>query len=161
MEIAKNTPQISFGVADVTLKCFQPFVAGHVCTEKEAGVLNQTIVENVRNNKRKQMEEMVKAKASPVEMQKVVDDYLKNYDFGVRQGGFRTSDPIQAEAMRDARERVIAAYKKKGVKVGDISGKDVSEKALKLIEKNPKLLDRAKRIVAEREKELDGVVVDV
>ena len=61
-----------------------PYVAGHVINEGEANALNQTLVENCRNNL------SGKAKDSKL-TQADVDAYLANYQFGAK-GGF-TANP--------------------------------------------------------------------
>lgn len=80
---------------------------GHELTAGEASALNQTLRENVRNNLSK------KENLS----QEDVDAYAAEYQFGVRTpGAGRTSDPVMAEYMRLAKDKIKQMLKAKGKK---------------------------------------------
>ncbi len=84
-----------------------PYSAGHVLSETEAGVLNQTFHENLRNNFAK--------KAKEGGTQADFDEYALSYEFGARRsGGPRASgDPVLNEAIRLAGADIRAALKAK------------------------------------------------
>jgi len=92
------------------------YAAGHTLTEGEAGALNQTLHENLRNNFAKKVAEGTEAGVPLETMQQQLDDYAADYQFGVRTGGggFR-GDPVMTLAMGMARELVRQAIKLKGL----------------------------------------------
>ena len=85
-----------------------PYVAGHVINEGEANALNQTLVENCRNNL------SGKAKDSKL-TQADVDAYLANYQFGAK-GGF-TANPIESMALAIARKKI----NKRGLSASEVT----------------------------------------
>lgn len=152
-----------------------PFKEGHVCNGNEADVLNQTRVENCRNNKRTAIDEIklktgyvdeegnvVKPKAIDEvkkQGQALIDEYLKDYEFGVRRGGggFRSKDPVQAAAEDIAIQIVKRGVKAKGISLKDLGMPRLREMAKELIEKNPKIMARAKKQVEEDQALFDEV----
>jgi hypothetical protein len=75
------------------------YAEGHVLTAGEANALNQTYLENCRNNLSR------KAKDGTL-TQKIVDQYAASYQFGQRTGGFGPGDPVASMALTIARKRV-------------------------------------------------------
>jgi hypothetical protein len=135
--------------------------------ENESTTLNQTWLENVRNNLANTMNEMIE-EAGGVdnvdlkEAQKLVDEYCKKYEFHERKGGgFRTGDPVEQAAMELARGKVRDAIIAKGVKLKDVAASKITELARDAIQKNPAFMERAKAIVAARQKAADDLTVEV
>ncbi len=130
-----------------------PYEAGHVLRDNEASVLNQTYHENLRNNYASDVAAAIEAAeeeggAVDIEALKAAFvEYVGEYDFGERKGGFRTSDPVLQLAMERAREMVRKMLKRKGYKLKDIGGKKVSELAKKLVDSNPELKEWARQQV--------------
>lgn len=143
---------------------------GHELTANEASALNQTYHENLRNNFAKKVES-AKNGADRVpdeklaDLQTELDKYAEDYEFGVRTGGGGTRDPVMAEAMRIAREKIFEHLKKKGKKRKDIESSAITEAAKKLIDKTPAILALAKQRVEETQaaaaSELDSVVAQI
>src|SRR4249919_972251 len=79
------------------------YSAGHTLSEGEAGALNQTFHENLRNNFAKKVAEGTEAGVGKDALQQQLDDYANDYQFGVRTGGggFR-GDPVMTLAMNIA-----------------------------------------------------------
>jgi hypothetical protein len=125
----------SITIAGLRFKVSSPYSAGHVCTDGEARALNQTRLENVRNNL------AVKAKDGAL-TQADVDAYAASYVFGERTGGVRTHDPVEAEALEISRRLV----RKKGQ-----STKENTEAARELLqsEKGAAIRAQATKRVAE------------
>lgn len=138
-----------------------PYAEGHTLTSHEAAVLNQTRAENVSNNFRSSVKEMLekhsvqKASELPEEaMQALRSDFSEldsEYEFGVRRG--RVSDPVEAEARRIAKEALRAALSAKGVAVTKLNADQVNS----LVEKywpqyGEEWLSRARVIVDERKR---------
>lgn len=88
----------------------QPYVEGHVLTALEARVLNQTRSENIGNNVRAKIKEMLEpedgsAPAPEADIQAYVSEFDAAYEFKTASEGGRTSrDPYETEARKIARE---------------------------------------------------------
>jgi hypothetical protein len=125
-------------------------------TEGEAGALNQTLHENLRNNFAKRVTEGTDAGVPLETLQQQLDDYANEYQFGVRAGGggFR-GDPVMTLAMNAAREFVRQAIKAKGLDQDDWPASKVSQAAKQLLDAqgdDGKIISMArKQIEAERE----------
>jgi len=125
-----------------------PYAEGHVVTEAEAKALNQTRSEAVRNN----MASVIKAAntaagtttdaegkevqnplsdEAAAELVAAVSEYDANYQFTLASvgGGRKTTDPVEAEALRLARSAITAQLKTAGRKVKEID-KDVLDGAI-------------------------------
>jgi hypothetical protein len=111
-----------------------PYAEGHVVTEAEAKALNQTRSEAVRNN----MASVVKAAKGEDETVADMDaliaavaEYDAAYQFTLASvgGGRKTTDPVEAEALRLARSAITAQLKAAGRKVKDYD-KDVLDGAI-------------------------------
>lgn len=125
----------------------QPFAPGYKLRENDAAVLNQTYAENIRNNLSASVKAANEAKKSDKEIQALVDEYVKSYDFGIRTGGGgRSADPVMSEAMNIARQKVKEALKKQGVKVSDVPAADINKAAKEAIDKYPKIMEMAKQM---------------
>lgn len=123
---------------------------GHELTAGEAGALNQTYHENLRNNFAKRVKDAKENGGFNLEvLQTEFDEYAKEYVFGVRTGGGPVRDPVMAEAMTIAKSRVRAAIKAKGIKQTDVTAAAVTEAARKFIAKNPQILEQARQRVEE------------
>lgn len=119
MEISPSVETRPFTVRGIKLNIPAPFAAGHQCSEGEASSLNQTLVENVRNNLASDIDESLK-KSEPLDVQqKMVDEYVAGYEFGVRRGGLRETDPVEAAAREIALEFAKRAVRKSGKSLKD------------------------------------------
>lgn len=118
-----NTRSIT--INGLIFKIENKYAEGHVLTAAEAGALNQTRAEGLRNNFSKEVKKVVDAlaagtSASPeaiAELQSKLDTYASGYEFSM--GGGRSSDPIQAEAKSIASEILDAKLRAAGIKKGD------------------------------------------
>ncbi len=83
----------------------QPYAAGHVLTELEAKVLNQTRSENIGNNVRAKIKDMQDAGTADADIFAMVTEFDAGYVFrSVSEGASRTVDPYEREATKIARE---------------------------------------------------------
>lgn len=128
---------------------------GHELTANEAAALNQTYHENLRNNFAKKVEEQ-KNGADRIEDQRVLanlqdqlDKYAAEYEFGVRTAGGYTRDPVMAEAMKMAKDRALESMRKKGIKRKDVEASAITERAKKILAKNPSIMDLARERVSQ------------
>lgn len=130
MKFDKKTPRASRTISGQTVSLIAPYAEGHVVTEAEASMLNQTLAENIGNNLRQTIKDgPVDADGKPTgeawtpeALQALVDEYTAGYEPGVRSGGGggRVTDPVEREARKIAREKVAAAVKAKGYKQADV-----------------------------------------
>lgn len=148
MKFNTKTPRTAMTLGEVTLQVPQPFEEGHTCTANEAAVLNQTLRENAANNLRKKIEGK-----SADESQTMLDEYLAGYEFGVRQGSGPRLNPVDAEALREAKERVKDAIRNSGkYKLADFTTKKITEMAQEYLKANPDVRAQAEKTIAARSK---------
>lgn len=130
------------------------YVEGHELTIGEASALNQTFHENIRNNLAKKAEEGSLT-------QEVVDQYAKDYAFGVRTGGGATRDPVMAEAMRIAKTKVTTALKSAGKKISEYETSAINDAAKALIDRDPQIMELARARVAQSQELATGDLGDL
>jgi hypothetical protein len=116
----------------VTVQVPQPFAAGpHELTEGEANALNQIVAENLSNNLRaKIVEGQISGEGDSATVaaytdetaQALVDEYLAEYELGVRRAGSgerQVTDPVEREARKIARAKAVEYIKSQGGKPSD------------------------------------------
>ena len=148
----------------------QIFEEGHVLTAVEAGVLNQTRDENLRNNySAKIKQEMKDAKVkTPGELaDEIKADLLAKfptfeeaYEFGSR-GGAREVDPVRKQAILFATVAVKKSISKKGMKLSDVGVEKIRELAEAAIDKYPKFMEKATKVVAARDEAAQDLDIDI
>jgi hypothetical protein len=127
------------------------YEAGHVLLENEAGALNQTFFENVRNNCAK---EVAAAKEDGSFDQDVMQDkitqYANEYEFGARRGPSSPKDPVMAQALSLAKKAISKALVAKyGAKHGKTT-EEITEAARTTLAhpvKGEKYLVQARQII--------------
>lgn len=150
MQFNKETPTGSFIIQEHAFNIPKPFTEGHRCTASEAGVLNQTLAENVRNNLAKRVKESVdKGEFDHTAMQAEIDQYLEEYEFGQRRGRGPT-DPVEREALNIAKELVKKALREQGTKLADVDTADINDLAAQTVEANPAITKEAESRVKKR-----------
>jgi hypothetical protein len=110
------------------------YAAGHTLSEGEAGALNQTYHENLRNNFAKKVSEGIEAGLPLETLQQQLDDYASEYQFGTRTGGGTRGDPVLTLAMNMARELIRNVIKTKNMNSEEWPPSRVSQAAKALIE---------------------------
>lgn len=119
----ESKPKVINGIS---FQISQPYEAGHTLTDLEARVLNQTRSENVGNNVRAKIKEMLEpedgsAPKSEAEIQAYVAEVDAAYVFRtVSEGGRATVDPYEREATKIARELIKAQLAEKGRKLNTV-----------------------------------------
>jgi hypothetical protein len=133
-------------------------VAGAILDEGMAHTLQQTRLENIRNNMAARIKKMLNGSDSltqeqVAEAQGQVNEYATSYKFGERRAGAVrvVRDPLEKEMFRLAKEDLAAAF---FAKHGDrLKGEALTENASKLLDaKRDEYQRRAKRNLADREK---------
>lgn len=149
--LKKSTPKTSVTVAKQALELPAPFAEGHQLRKVEADALNAQYHSAIRNQVAATVKEMADAGKPLEEIQQEVDKFIADFDFG--QAGTRTRNPVEAQALDIARELVKDALRRKGVTLGDVSSKAISQKAREILadsEKGEKIRERARQIVEQR-----------
>ncbi|MDE2107209.1 MAG: hypothetical protein KGL39_58975 [Patescibacteria group bacterium] len=166
MQISADTPREDFTIAKQTFSGAHPFTPGHTLTEGEARALNQTFIENVRNNLAKLVKSHIEAGTfDQAAMQGKVDEYMNEYEFGIRATAgprpVRTPrDVVGTRAMELARAQIRKAILKQGGSLKDVSAKDITEKAKELVESDGRYRAKAEQQLAE-EAELEVSEISV
>lgn len=155
----RTTKEIT--VETVKLTVGQPYSQGHSLNANEASVLNQTYLENVRNNTAGKLKAIVtawekdeanKGKTFPgftTAQIAEVQGYADGYEFGARVSrSSEPTDPTEREAFRIARDAVDEALKTNNVKKKDVG--DRYDEMVKLYMAKPEIVAEAKRRVKAR-----------
>lgn len=149
-------------IQDVTVEVNAPYSAGHTLKAREATALNQVRAENIANNVRTQVKELIAehgADAGP-HVQEVVKAYDAKYDLE-RAPATRTSmDPVTREALAIARQTVKDHLIANGKKLADYregTAKERYDAEVKRISQLPKVVQGARAAVAARAKPAEAV----
>ena len=150
-----NAPTETATIQKVQVKVPVPFKEGHPLRATEADALNAYYVNCIRNAlvprlKKNHGDDLSKLDAAT--MQKEVNAFCKEYDFGMTAG--RTADPVEHEMMEIARNLVRKAIVNKGNQLKDYKTKDITAKARQLLDHEqhgPKIRKQAEQIVKQRE----------
>ena len=174
-----DSPRKSITVAGLVLSGPIPYTEGHVLVANEAMTLNQTWLENLRNNfaakANKHLVDLGHSKkdesgddiATPEEctaeslavIQAAFLDYAAGYEFGVRGG--READPVRAQALEMAKGKVREKLKAGGYTLSDVGNDRIKELAEQGIERNPNFMIKAKEIVDARNAANDELSIEL
>jgi hypothetical protein len=166
-KITAKTPRKEATIKGVRLAVPTPYAEGDSLNINEASTLNQTYIENIRNNLSGHVAAAIEEaggvdKLDQKAVQKLVDDYCAEYKFGEKKGGgFRSADPVEAAGMELARGLVRDAIVAKGIKLKDVPAAKVTELARAALEQKPEILERAKAIVAARQKAAAELKIEI
>lgn len=105
-------------IAGTAFELSQPYEAGHVVTEAEARALNQVRSENIGNNLREKVKELLEA-GDAAGAQALVAEKDQSYIFSFSVGGGSIKlDPIETEARKIAKEFIKKSLAETGRKIG-------------------------------------------
>jgi hypothetical protein len=146
-----------------------PYEEGHTLTENEAAALNQTYMENLGNNYRGKIQKALDdAKVESIDglpadvRDKLVSDFIEyqnGYEIGVR--GTRESDPVRAQALQIAKEKVREALKRKGFTLKGVGKDQINSLAEQALQRNPQIMETARGIVEARKVADEKISIDV
>lgn len=145
-----------------------PYAAGHVLTEAEAKQLNQVRSENIGNNVREKIKELIEA-GKQGEAEALVAEKDSTYEFTLHTpGASRTLDPVEREARKMAREILKNLLAQDGKKLTTPpEGKTKEEWDAYIEEKieefsaNENILKEAKKSVDASKKRMDNLLSGV
>jgi hypothetical protein len=165
MDFNDQTPRRNVTISGVQFSVPEPIAEGHKVNENEAAALNQVLAENVRNNFANRVKKAQEAGEDPSALQAELDQYVGEYEFGVRRGGgggaTSSKDPVEKEAEALAKAKVKEALKSKGHKISDVSSEKISELTKNALEKYPEFREQAKQIVEARQSVGSELMEDV
>lgn len=160
-----------FTIQNLEFSASLPYAAGHVLNAAEAATLNQTRIENLRNN----FASTIKAKIAEIgketppreelseeeksELQAQFAEYEASYEFQGKRSTRTPVDPVKREATKMAREAITAALKEKNLTPSQLVEGKMDELIGQYLEKNPQVTEEAKRRV-ETVKSLAGDALD-
>jgi len=169
IEFAEATSH-NITIQGLVFPCRQIFDEGHTLTAVEAGVMNQTRDENLRNNYAAKIKSFMKdGKIEKIDdltddhKAKLLSDFPtfeEAYEFGSR-GGAREVDPVRKQAVLFATDSVKSALKKKGHNLKDIGADKIKEMAEAAIEKYPKFMEKAESVVKARQEAAAELDIDI
>ncbi len=162
-------------IAGVEFTASLPYAAGHVLTDVEAKVLNQTRIENLRNNfapKVKASNEGKEGALSADQLQEAFSKFDSEYVFSsASAGGSSTAlDPVEREALSIAKAYVKQALEARGQKLtAPREASDADKAAYKEkidakiaeVAQRPQIVEAAKAAVAERENRMKALTAEI
>ena len=155
MQFDSNTDRKPITVQGIVLQAIFPYTEGHELNSNEAAVLNQTLVENLRNNFANEVNEAIekaggKDEIDQAALQASFDKYMEVYEFGVRRGGGFVGDPVAREARAIALDTAKGLLKAKGHKLADVDKATMNALIEKVLAKKPEIFKLAQRRVEEK-----------
>lgn len=143
-------------IAGVAFTAPQPFAAGHPLTDGEAKALNQVLAENLRNNFASKVKTALNGAAELTAEQKATLDtefsaYATAYEFNATtvRASRAAVDPVEAEAIKIAKQVVAAKIKEAGKSRKDISDETFNA-AIDKVASSEAVLKMARKNVADR-----------
>ena len=143
-------------IGDHVFQITQPYEEGHTLTAVEAKVLNQVRAENIGNNVRKRVQELLE-QGNAAAAETLVAEKDSEYVFteAAAAGSTRTMDPVEKEARKIAREAIKANLAERGKKLSDYD-KETLDAAIAKAAENEQVLAAAKKAVDQRKKVIAG-----
>ena len=148
-----------------------PYDEGHTLTAIEARVLNQTRLENIRNNMAKAVKE-AKENGTLSDMAGKVAEYDAQYVFTTPgSGSGRSIDPVEREARKIARDVIRSKLAEQGRAFSEFQDKENPERhaelqgklnaAIDTVAAKDEVLKAAKKNVEAKKKQTKSLVEDV
>lgn len=152
-------------IQGIRVKVPKLFREGDTLTAATAAELNRIAGENVRNNSAKKIKQAKKQHGENLP-QNVLDDltkdivaYAESYEFrGKRQA--RTIDPVEREAKKIAKERILAKLREKDYKVNQMPDGWMDAQITTVLGKYPEIMAEAEKRVRAGQ-EFGEIVLDL
>lgn len=151
-------------VQGIVVSVSAPYAAGHPITDAEAKALNQVRAENIANNVRKAIQEIIDAAGGKEALtdehkaaaQAVVTDKDNGYEFTLASvgGGREPIDPLVKESRAVAKSFLTAKLKEKGLtqkQYAEANGEDAFMSKVIELADHPEIVKVAKKNLATRE----------
>jgi hypothetical protein len=149
----------TISISGETFEVSAPYLAGHILTEAEAKVLNQTRAENIGNNFRADVKKAL-AEGTLDLVRAAITKYDAEYQFSMSTAR-QPIDPIEAEAFKIAKEVVkVRIAEAKGLTVKkylEIEGNEAKyEAAVEKVAMQEDTIKLAKKRVSEKQKAISN-----
>lgn len=143
-------------IAGESFQISQPYVAGHTLTEAEAKTLNQVRSENIGNNLREKIKELLDA-GKLDEAKALVAERDSTYEFTLATVSAAAKlDPVEKEARAIAKEIVKAKLAEKGLKATTPPDGETKESWAEKIEANVAKFAATEQVMAEAKKAVNA-----
>lgn len=165
------SPMRQVTIAGESFEIAAPYAAGHQLNEAEASVLNQTYLENIRNNAAGRIKAAKEKNGADFSLdapiggegedagktlRQVIAEYASTYEFGVRVArNSEPADPVEREARVIAREAINAKLKASNVKRKDIADEAYEQALVKLAASENVMAEARRRVEARNSIGLD------
>lgn len=151
-------------VQGIVVSVATPYAAGHVITEAEAKALNQVRAENIGNNVRKAIMDLIESAGGKealtdehkAEAQRIVSEKDATYEFTLASvgGGREPVDPLTKECRAVAKSFLSAKLKEKNMtqkQYAEQNGEDAFMSRVIELADHPEIVKVAKKNLATRE----------
>ena len=147
-------------IQGVEVEVTTPYAEGHTVTEAEAKALNTIRAENIGNNRRSAIKELLEAEGATPESvqkaaQKIVAEYDKEYVFTLATASSASKvDPLQREALAIARDWVSAKLKEAGMTrkaYDEANGEEAFKSKVAEVAEMEQVIAAAKESLAQKE----------
>ena len=151
-------------VQGIVVSVAAPYAAGHVVTEAEAKALNQVRAENIGNNVRKAINELIESVGGKenitdeikAKAQALVAEKDASYEFTLASvgGGREPLDPLTKECRAVAKAYITAKIKEAGMTLkayAEKNGEDAFMSKVIEISDHPEIVKAAKKNLAIKE----------
>jgi hypothetical protein len=140
------------------------YAEGHALTAAEAAALNQTRIENLRNNFASEIKAKIEEAGVETgdqlsqeiqdELQASFETFAAEYEFSERKAGSprQAMDPVAREANRIATQMLLEHLKAKNIKRADLDEGVFDGWVKQVLDKKPEITAEAKRRVEEASK---------
>jgi len=145
-----------------TFQVAAPYAEGQVLGAAEAKSLNQTRAENIANNFRKKVKEVLDGKGSIDVVRTEFAEYDTKYTFSMGGGGAPrvVMDPVECEARSIARNAIKAKLSIDGKKLKQVDPEKLEAAIVNLIAR-PDIVKAARKRVAEMKQAADISLEDI
>lgn len=125
-----------------------PYTEGHQCTAAEAAELNKNRRTNIRNNWSPRVERATRRPGGGItaELQTKLTEYAAAYSFGQKPTP-AVVDPVQHEARRLARSKVITKLREQGHDLRATPTEQIESLVTDVLTKYPAFFDEARKRV--------------
>lgn len=153
-----ETPTMQMSIEGLVFEVSAPYAEGHSITAAEAKALNQMRKENIGNNVRKAIKDLKGEAETFTEEQaaqaaSIVAEKDANYEFTLASARGPSKDPLEAMAIRLAREAVNAEIQRQGLTVKAYKEEKAEryEELVAQTAENPQIIELAKQRLAQRD----------
>ena len=156
------TPTIKLQIASLPITLPVPYTTGHVLTQVEAQVLNQTFAENVRNNQAGKVKDAITAgggsltEEAAFALTEAILAYASTYTFAGPRAPRVSVDPIEHEARKLARTAILAGLSGIGKTAKDYTKDYLEAKVTELLTHKPTY----RKVAAERIAALSSIATE-